>query len=79
MRDGAEANVHRYYSEDKDARYNIEIQKTIIARLKEHEVATLTMLEKIFGCPHEEGKDYPDGKSCPDCPFWKDKNRFDIL
>jgi hypothetical protein len=44
--------------------------------LREHDVHSLIMMEKIFGCPHEEGIDYPEGASCPQCPFWKDRDRF---
>ena len=79
LHEGAEGTIHRYWSEEKDARYNIEIQNAILVRLREHEVVSLGMLEKIFGCPHEEGKDYPEGESCPQCPFWKDKDRFNML
>ena len=79
FRDGDEGTIHRYFSEDKDARFKIEIQEDVLARLKEHEVRSLIMVEKIFGCPHEEGKDYPEGQSCPHCPFWKDRDRYTAL
>ena len=32
--------------------------------------------EKILGCPHEEGLDYPEGQHCPECPFWKNRDRW---
>ena len=32
--------------------------------------------ETIIGCPHEEGVDYPAGGVCPQCEFWKGRNRF---
>jgi len=47
--------------------------------LKEHEVRSLIMVEKIFGCPHEEGIDYPEGEACPHCPFWKGRDRYAAL
>ena len=72
----AEVTLHRYFTEDKDARYNIEIQESIIARLREHQVRSLVMMEKIFGCPHEEGIDYPEGEPCPKCPFWNGRDRY---
>lgn len=31
---------------------------------------------RIIGCPHEEGIDYPMGRSCPRCPFWAGIDRF---
>ena len=79
LREGDDPAVHRYFSEEKDARYSIEIQKDILARNQEHEVRSLIMLEKIFGCPHEEGIDYPEGEPCPRCPFWKDRDRHAAL
>src|SRR6266446_223224 len=76
LRDGDDGIIHRYFSEGADARYKIDIQESILARLREHDVHSLIMMEKIFGCPHEEGIDYPEGASCPQCPFWKDRDRF---
>jgi len=76
LHDGADATIHRYFTEDKDARYSIDIQESIIARLREHQVKSLVMMEKIFGCPHEEGIDYPEGEPCPKCPFWEGRDRY---
>lgn len=36
------------------------------------------MVDKIIGCPHEEGKDYPMGKKCPQCPFWVNRDRWTV-
>lgn len=79
LHDGDEGTIHRFFSEEKDARSNIDIQKDVLARLEEHQVRSLIMVEKIFGCPHEEGKDYPEGEKCPYCPFWKDHDRYQAL
>src|SRR5262249_30604216 len=76
LREGEDSTLHRYFDEDKDVRYNVQIQQSIVARLNEHGVKSLTMLEKIFGCPHEEGIDYPEGEACPQCPFWKGRDRY---
>jgi hypothetical protein len=32
--------------------------------------------DRIIGCPHEEGIDYPMGRVCPRCPFWAGIDRF---
>jgi hypothetical protein len=79
LREGDEGTIHRYFSEDQDARFKIDIQQSILARLKEHNVRSLIMVEKIFGCPHEEGIDYPEGKPCPRCPFWNGRDRYAAL
>jgi hypothetical protein len=79
LREGEESTLSRYFGEDKDARYKVEVQQSILARLNEHAARTLIMVEKLFGCPHEEGIDYPAGEGCPHCPFWKGRDRFTAL
>jgi Protein of unknown function (DUF1186)/SEC-C motif len=32
--------------------------------------------DRIIGCPHEEGLDYPMGRTCPQCSFWAGIDRF---
>lgn len=32
--------------------------------------------DRIIGCPHQEGIDYPIGRTCPQCPFWASIDRF---
>lgn len=76
LREGDEGTIHRYFSEDQDVRFKIEIQEQILARVKEHGVRSLIMMEEVFGCPHEEGIDYPKGEACPRCPFWKGRDRY---
>jgi hypothetical protein len=34
------------------------------------------MTQEIIGCPHEEGIDYPEKEDCPQCPFWKGRDRW---
>lgn len=79
LREGDESTIHRYFSEHKDVRFKVQVQQSILARLNEHQVKSLVMVEKIFGCPHEEGIDYPEGEPCPKCPFWKGRDRFAAL
>lgn len=73
---GDEGRIYRFFSEDRDVRFRIDVQEDILARLQEHQVKSLSMIEKIFGCPHEEGIDYPEGEPCPKCPFWNGRDRF---
>jgi hypothetical protein len=37
---------------------------------KTHAVVRVVMSEKIAGCEHEPGVDYPEDEDCPYCPFW---------
>ncbi len=79
LREGDEGTIYRYFSENRDIRFKIDVQEDALARLREHEVRTPIMVEKIFGRPHEEGIDYPEGEACPKCPFWKGRDRYDAL
>lgn len=79
LREGEDSTIHRFFNEQKDARYDLEIQQSILARLNEHGVKSLIMVEKIFGCPHEEGIDYPEDEACPKCSFWKGRDRYAAL
>jgi hypothetical protein len=33
-------------------------------------------VDRIIGCPHEEGIDYPEGTSCPECLYWEGRDRW---
>jgi hypothetical protein len=78
LRDGGEpAFLERWRADDdEDVRYDEDIGRKVTAFLREHAVLTVSSVDRIIGCPHEEGIDYPDGESCPECPFWRSKDRF---
>ncbi len=42
---------------------------------KGYGVQKVVMSDKIEGCPHVEGEDYPAGQDCPYCPFWASKDK----
>ncbi len=74
--DGDPDPLERWFSEDIDIRRNPEIGEQVIAFLNEHNPKTIVMTDSLLGCPHEEGIDYPIGKSCPKCPYWAGRDRF---
>ena len=76
QKEGDDPVLFKWYNEQKDARYDTTIQNDILARISEHGIASVAMSEGLFGCPHEEGIDYPEGGNCPLCPFWAGRNRF---
>ncbi len=77
LREGAEPDImERWHSEEHDLRHDDEIGFVINAFLSEHGVLTVTMVDRIIGCPHEEGIDYPEGKPCPECPYWSGRDRW---
>ena len=71
-----EAEMKRWYSEENDIRQDQSISKEILEFLKENEVKSVSMVDGIIGCPHEEVKDYPEGEQCPQCLFWQNRDRF---
>lgn len=74
--EGAEAEPMKKWFTDDDARKSEKIISEVLTFIEENGVKTVAMAESIMGCPHEEDIDYPDGESCPKCPFWKDRDRF---
>ncbi len=66
----------RWFSEDVDVRENSEVGEKVVALLEKQGVKSVVMTDRVMGCPHEEGIDYPEGKSCPKCPYWAGRDRF---
>jgi hypothetical protein len=59
-----------------DVRHDLTIASEVAAFLHEHGVKERVTTDRIIGCPHEEGIDYPMGRICPRCPFWAGLDRF---
>lgn len=75
--EGAEVDpLERWYSPDQDARKNPQVLKTVLQFLEAQGVKSVAMPDRLLGCPHEEGTDYPDGEPCPRCPYWHERDRF---
>jgi hypothetical protein len=68
--------LEKWYSDETDVRADEDIGRDILELLKSHAVTSCVVTDRIIGCPHEEGIDYPEGKSCPKCPFWAGRDRF---
>ena len=72
----ADADPMKKWFTKEEARTSEKVLGEILSFIGEHEVATVVMADSIWGCPHEEGIDYPEGESCPQCPFWAGRDRF---
>jgi hypothetical protein len=68
--------LERWFSEDQDVRNDPAIAHHILAFIEQHGAKSVTMADRILGCPHEEGVDYPEGQICPQCPFWAHRDRW---
>jgi hypothetical protein len=76
-REGAEPDImERWYGEGRDLRFDEDTVYQISAFLHEHQVLSVAMVDRIIGCPHEEVVDYPEGEACPQCPYWRSRDRF---
>ena len=75
--ENAEADpVERWFSDDLDVRGDPTIGEEILSFARQYGAKTVVITDRIIGCPHEEGIDYPDGEACPQCPFWAHRNRW---
>lgn len=70
--------LERWFSkdyEDVDVRFTSVIIQKVLDFIEQQNAQTVVISEGIIGCPHEEGKDYPKGEVCPECPFWANRDR----
>ncbi|RUL97220.1 hypothetical protein [Rhizobium chutanense] len=75
-RDSGPADLRRWFAETGDLRRDEAVIAEIAAFLRENDVKSVTATDGIFGCPHEEGIDYPLGEACPECSYWRGRNRW---
>ena len=74
--EGAEPTaMQKWFATDNDVRHDLDTLTQVIAFLAEQSVLSVVMLDRIIGCPHEEGIDY-EGPICPQCPFWRHRDRW---
>jgi hypothetical protein len=67
----------RAWSTDaSDVRNDPVIAAELADWLRSQGVKDTVSYDRIIGCPHEEGIDYPIGRTCPQCPFWASIDRF---
>ena len=76
-REGMQPQIlESWHNEDRDVRYDDEIAHEIVAFIRAHNALTVATLDRIIGCPHQEGVDYPDGEVCQECPYWRGRDRW---
>jgi hypothetical protein len=54
----------------EDISEDVETAREIAEFIKDHTVTRVITSEWVLSCPHEEGKDFPEGELCPFCPDW---------
>src|SRR5262245_1170013 len=68
-------DMNRWFSASGDIRRDAAIFEAMFRLTQSRGVRSVAMPEEIVGCPHEEGVDYAEGESCPQCPFWAGRER----
>src|SRR4051794_30599984 len=67
--------LKRWFAELGDVREDVRIAEEVLAFIDQFGVRSVAMVDRIIGCPHEEGIDY-HGPTCPLCPFWAGRDRW---
>lgn len=75
-RDAEPAEMERWTSTGTDLRTDPSSIERLVGILDRWRPRSVVSPDRIIGCPHEEGIDYPAGEDCPECPFWKDVDRW---
>jgi hypothetical protein len=68
--------LERWFSETGDVRNEYNIIEKILQFIRAHGAKSVAMVDRVIGCPHEEGVDYPEGSACPRCLFWAHRERW---
>src|SRR3954453_17881609 len=63
------------FAEPGEVREDVRIAEEVLAYMDGFGVRSVAMVDRIIGCPHEEGIDY-HGPTCPLCPFWAGRDRW---
>jgi hypothetical protein len=74
--DAEPAALERWFTEEDDVRTDPAVGAEILRFVQDHGAKSVVMTDRIIGCPHEEGIDYPEGQACPQCPFWTHRDRW---
>jgi hypothetical protein len=72
----APRTMRTWTTETADVRSDPNVAAEVTAFISDCRVERTVQADRIIGCPHEEGIDYPMGRTCPQCPFWAGIDRF---
>ena len=73
--DAPAEDMRAWTVERGDIRADSEVAREILEYIESHGVRSVAMVDRIIGCPHQEGIDY-EGEWCPGCDFWRGRDRF---
>ena len=70
------SELRKWFAETTDVPQDLTVTQEILEYLDQHRAQRVVMTDRIIGCPHEEGVDYPEGEPCPRCPYWAHRDRW---
>src|SRR3954467_12632969 len=73
--DDPPSDLRRYLVAGGDVRQDPTILEEVVLLFGAPGVRPVGMVDRIIGCPHEEGVDY-EGPTCPSCSFWAGRDRW---
>lgn len=68
--------LEKWFSETIDVRTDPSVMEAVVRFIEQHGAKSVVALDRIIGCPHEEGIDYPEGEECPKCSYWANRDRW---
>jgi hypothetical protein len=74
--------LQRWFTQEGDVRTDRAVAGEILPFVRDHGAKSVVMTDRIIGCPHEEGIDYPEGQGVPAVPISKahrDRWRGDMV
>jgi hypothetical protein len=71
--------LNKWFAENGDVRDDDSIMQAVVDYLDQQGAVSFVVTPGIYGCPHEEGIDYPVGSVCPSCPYWAGHDREAIF
>jgi hypothetical protein len=76
---GSPEHVRKWVSAEGDLRMDVHCLKELFRYIEAHRVQSVALTPGIYYCPHEPGIDFPEGGSCPQCPFWSKVKKPDLF
>jgi hypothetical protein len=67
--------LKQWFAEQGDVREDVQAAEEVLAYMDRFGVRSVAMVDRIIGCPHEEGIDC-HGPTCPLCPYWAGRDRW---
>ncbi len=74
--EGEPVALERWTDRGRDVRKSQEVLDQIMTFIERYESKSVVLTDRVIGCPHEEGTDYPVGEVCSECAYWADRERF---